>query len=92
MLNGWSSINDPLFFMHHGNLDRIWAIWQKKSSSNVYAIGGPTYPNGTGETTLDTTIDMGKYMAPSIPARQLMDTTNNYDHGVLCYEYADYLH
>jgi len=25
-----SSPNDPIFFMHHAQIDRIWAIWQRK--------------------------------------------------------------
>ena len=24
-----SSPNDPIFFMHHAQIDRIWAIWQR---------------------------------------------------------------
>lgn len=26
----WSSPNDPIFFMHHANIDRIWAKWQEQ--------------------------------------------------------------
>ncbi len=37
-IHGWvsgdmgamSSPNDPIFFMHHAQIDRIWAIWQRK--------------------------------------------------------------
>jgi Common central domain of tyrosinase/von Willebrand factor type A domain len=25
-----TSPNDPVFFMHHANIDRMWSIWQKK--------------------------------------------------------------
>ncbi|MDE1819029.1 MAG: tyrosinase family protein [Thaumarchaeota archaeon] len=25
-----TSPNDPIFFMHHANVDRLWAIWQQK--------------------------------------------------------------
>jgi hypothetical protein len=32
---------DPIFYLHHANLDRIWAGWQKKleeqgNTSNIY--------------------------------------------------------
>ena len=25
---------DPIFFMHHGNIDRIWAVWNSKGNAN----------------------------------------------------------
>jgi tyrosinase len=31
----FTSPNDPVFFLHHTNVDRIWAIWQEKSG-NAY--------------------------------------------------------
>jgi tyrosinase len=88
MLNVWSSINDPLFYLHHGNLDRIWSIWQKQPG-NLNAMGGPVYPNGTGETTLDSLMYMSEFIAPSLPTRKVMDTLNKDDQGILCYVYED---
>jgi hypothetical protein len=32
---------DPIFFLHHGNIDRIWDIWTRKQIN----IGGETKPN-----------------------------------------------
>ena len=29
MVNAFVSPNDPIFFMHHCNVDRLWAIWQQ---------------------------------------------------------------
>jgi len=29
-----SSPADPIFWLHHGNIDRIWAAWQKKNPNN----------------------------------------------------------
>ncbi|CAE7233157.1 unnamed protein product [Rhizoctonia solani] len=49
------STNDPVFHLHHGNIDRLWWLWQEKSDKNKYAYrGGATqnvssldrYPNG----------------------------------------------
>jgi tyrosinase len=31
-----SSPNDPVFFLHHCNVDRIWAAWQAKHESAAY--------------------------------------------------------
>jgi len=50
--------NDPLFFLHHAMVDKIWHDWQNKSPRNKYAFGGGSaqatssfasfisYPNG----------------------------------------------
>ena len=31
-----SSPNDPVFFLNHCNVDRIWTAWQKKYPSEPY--------------------------------------------------------
>jgi tyrosinase len=36
-----TSPNDPVFFLHHANVDRIWALWEQRHS-NAYL------PNGDG--------------------------------------------
>jgi tyrosinase len=37
-IGGWmpsaSSPRDPIFFMHHGNIDRIWALWNSLGNQN----------------------------------------------------------
>jgi tyrosinase len=42
-----TSPNDPVFFLHHCNVDRIWTLWQKKHTTSAYApsINGPTGQN-----------------------------------------------
>jgi len=42
MKNVSISPNDPVFFLHHCNVDRIWGIWQEKNPSQGYL------PNGDG--------------------------------------------
>ncbi|OQD86236.1 hypothetical protein PENANT_c008G08884 [Penicillium antarcticum] len=38
-----SSPDDPIFFMHHMYIDRVWWLWQKKDPVNRhYDINGPT--------------------------------------------------
>ena len=39
-----ASPNDPVFFLHHCNMDRIWAIWQGMNPSASYPASG--YPLG----------------------------------------------
>ncbi len=35
------SPNDPIFFFHHCNIDRLWAIWQRKNRKQKYPKFGP---------------------------------------------------
>lgn len=41
MVNFLSPV-DPIFFLHHGNLDRLWDVWTRRQE----ARGAPTLPQG----------------------------------------------
>ncbi|PSB45444.1 tyrosinase [Cyanosarcina cf. burmensis CCALA 770] len=74
------SPNDPVFFLHHANVDRLWAIWQANNPSQGYlpASGGPTghnlndsmYPWNGQATSLTAT-----------PANVLSITALGYDYA-----------
>jgi tyrosinase len=32
-----ASVNDPVFFLHHANVDRMWARWQRRHGVHTYA-------------------------------------------------------
>jgi hypothetical protein len=50
-----TSPNDPIFFLHHCNIDRIWAIWQQRN-----AVGLTNYQpaSGTANHSLNSTMLM----------------------------------
>jgi tyrosinase len=64
-----TSPNDPVFFLHHANVDRIWANWQRQwfhtpQGDYLPASGGPTGHNLTdgmfpwgGSTTPQSVLD-----------------------------------
>ncbi len=62
-----TSPNDPVFYLNHCNVDRIWARWQRENPAAPYdpATGGPSGHNGTEEMldlgtsgiTPDSTLD-----------------------------------
>jgi tyrosinase len=83
----FTSPGDPAFYLHHGMIDRVWWIWQNLDLANrKNAISGTgtflNYPP-SGNTTLDTMIDIGYAGGTSIAMRDLMSTTN----GPFCYTY-----
>ncbi|MBX3305916.1 MAG: tyrosinase family protein [Nitrospira sp.] len=43
-MSSGASPNDPVFFLHHCNIDRIWAAWQKVNATQQY-VPGPDAPN-----------------------------------------------
>lgn len=85
-----TSPGDPLFYTHHGMIDRVWWIWQlldQKERTGAKGISGTgTFLDNppSANTTLDTVIDLGYAAGPAVTMRDLMSTTN----GPFCYTYA----
>jgi tyrosinase len=76
---------DPLFFLHHCNLDRIVWEWQNKDlPTRFHQVGGPIAPldYGRKNVTLDFEVNIGK-LAPNLTLESLLDTQGN----GLCYNY-----
>lgn len=47
MGTGGAPSNDPVFFLHHVNVDRLWAMWQDKNRESAVTAadyGNPQYP------------------------------------------------
>jgi hypothetical protein len=40
-----TSPNEPIFWFHHGNIDRIWAGWQTRCDTSNYAAPAGQGPN-----------------------------------------------
>jgi len=91
----WSS-NDPMFFLHHAMIDKVWYDWQRRDSSNKNAYGGgsisaqvdptqaATYPTGAPPfLSLDSVIPSDGMWCNTTVA-ETMDTLSD----KLCYVYA----
>jgi tyrosinase len=85
----FTSPGDPLFYLHHGMIDRTWWIWQqldRKTRQGAAGISGTgTFLNNppSANTTLETPIDIGYAAGPPVKMADLMSTTA----GPMCYIY-----
>ncbi|CUS06676.1 unnamed protein product [Tuber aestivum] len=87
----YASPGEPVFYLHHANLDRIYWQWQSMNlPARLSDISGPIQMFGpiTGpNVTLSFPIDLGP-LAPAVTVQELMDTKGNKTgSGVLCYTY-----
>lgn len=62
---------DPLFFMHHANVDRIWSIWQQNAIQNNVPIQNQN-PNLSGD---DQVMDPFPYKEANTRSIQAMGYT-----------------
>ena len=89
MIDVFSSPADPIFFLHHAQIDRLWTLWQQRDlAERQYAISGTgTFLNYPPSPVfqLNDTIDLGK-LSPDGP-RPIRDFLNTVD-GPFCYEYV----
>jgi len=52
MLPG-TSPNDPIFFFHHNNIDRLWAVWQQKHPAIAHYLPDNSTASANGLTRLN---------------------------------------
>ncbi|KAI5843810.1 hypothetical protein DFP73DRAFT_550358 [Morchella snyderi] len=88
----YASPGDPVFYLHHANLDRVYWLWQSQNlAARLLDISGSVELLGTTgpNVTLDFQIEMGP-LAKNITVRNLMDIEGlAAGTGPLCYKYAD---
>ncbi|KAK0657809.1 hypothetical protein B0T16DRAFT_386283 [Cercophora newfieldiana] len=78
-----ASPNDPLFFLHHAQVDRLWWIWQQQDpSTRTNAYNGFREDGQGPAATLDDVLPM-LGLAPDGVVRDYMDVKG----GTLCYTY-----
>jgi tyrosinase len=86
MGNPVNSINDPLFFMHHGAMDYLWTIWQGDDEKRLHDLD--VSKSGTKNTESAAAVMSVGVLGPDRKASELADTQNRDGTGVLCYKYA----
>lgn len=88
MRDFFSSPQDPVFMLHHGMVDRIWAMWQDlDEESHRWAINGTMSLHNlplTPELTLDTIFGFG-VLGRDKNMSELMHPRR----GDYCYQYGN---
>lgn len=73
-----TSPNDPVFYLHHANVDRIWAAWQRKHNHPPYLPAGNAPVFLRGHRLNDPLFSI--FSHPSTPAQMLnVDDVYTYD-------------
>lgn len=80
MRDVYASPGDPIFWIHHGMVDRHFRIWQNDDSSRTGYIDGQG-PGGA-QLTMDTPIYLNS-LQPNMKVRDVMNTLNS----PMCYKY-----
>ncbi|TLS22172.1 uncharacterized protein PpBr36_10017 [Pyricularia pennisetigena] len=81
-----SSPNDPVFYLHHAQVDRLWLQWQQQSAGKATEYGGrrtQDLPEGQQTSALTDVMEMlglGKNLAVA----DVMSVQSE----LLCYEYV----
>lgn len=78
--DGWT---DPLFFLHHTQLDRLWWLWQQRDVENrLTQYGGHKQRHSPEMATLDDELTM-QNLAPAVKVSQVMNIKGDF----LCNDY-----
>ncbi|PYI33283.1 tyrosinase [Aspergillus indologenus CBS 114.80] len=86
-----ASPGDPMFYIHHAFIDRLWYTWQMVDpDTRLFAMGGtsvnytdlPTPAGGWPETTLEYELESYEIL-PGVTVEDVMNPVGGY----LCYEY-----
>ncbi|PMD16629.1 Di-copper centre-containing protein [Hyaloscypha hepaticicola] len=74
---------DPVFFLHHTQLDRLWWVWQKTDfKKRVKAYGGRITHHSNEQASLKDILHMGG-LVDNLPVMSVMSTESD----LLCYKY-----
>ena len=74
---------DPIFFLHHAQLDHLWWLWQQQDLQRLKEYAGKHMYNSTDDNA--SGLDMLQFggFVEDIPVVRVMNTKN----GFLCYQY-----
>jgi len=87
MMDPMNSVNEPLFWLHHGAIDYYWNIWQEADRSRrVYDVDTSVAGDANAKALAEA-VEMGLYGSQRT-VKEIADTVNKDGSGTLCYKYA----
>ncbi|KAK1225111.1 hypothetical protein PQX77_011981 [Marasmius sp. AFHP31] len=78
--------NDPIFYMHHANVDRVWAKWQGDNATRLEDYSGYNDVRQTQSASKDDVMPTLNLLDKEVRVRDYLNTKAN----GLCYEYSEY--
>jgi Common central domain of tyrosinase len=87
---------DPIFYLHHCNCDRLWAMWQMDGHATEYPLTGgdpehhrndPMYPWTGGAAGYSSNYDFSPITMPDFSALGVKTPADVLDHRALGYSY-----
>jgi tyrosinase len=86
MVDPLNSLNEPLFYLHHGAIDYYWSIWQEQDlKNNIYDLDASS-KRSLGEKAWAVRVEMGAF-APPRTVKEVADPENRDGTGALCFRY-----
>ncbi|KAF4994639.1 hypothetical protein FGRMN_5636 [Fusarium graminum] len=80
-----TSPNEPLFFLHHANVDRVWAKWQGRNNTRLADYSGIAVAHSDILADITDTMPVMELAEKEPVVKDYMDTQA----GPLCYTYSD---
>ena len=83
------SVNDPIFFLHYRNIDRLWWKWQREHPAERFTYGAKE--GVMAIFGLPNIIDRLDFLDifPSTPIAEVLNTTSGRFHDLMCYRYSN---
>ncbi|HSV64864.1 MAG TPA: tyrosinase family protein [Mycobacteriales bacterium] len=87
---------DPIFYLHHCNIDRLWAMWQLDGHADEYPVSGGSpqhhrndimYPWTGGAPGYSSNLSFGAIVMPDFSALGAQRNVDTLDHRALGYTY-----
>lgn len=85
-----SAPNDPVFYLHHRNIDRLWWVWQQQNPQLAVTYNGNRFTGQEGANDARSSDIMRMFgIAPDIPVQQVLNSRSGAAEGRICFTYSN---
>ncbi|KAI8914405.1 hypothetical protein EDD86DRAFT_199268, partial [Gorgonomyces haynaldii] len=82
-----ASSNDPIFYLHHRNIDHLWYLWAELNPEMANTFSGTGIADGMRAASADKPMEMFG-LIPDYRVSELLDTVGGGAGGRMCYKYS----